>query len=111
MNLHIDDIGGEGVKEDERYQVKDNAVLGQLNISSTSLNPGRATTGHKHRGQAEYYFFMKGKGYIEVGEDTHRIEPGDVIPIPDGDWHRVFNTDLEDPLYFVCVFNGVRSHE
>jgi len=110
MKLHIDDIGGEIVKEDERYQVKDNAVLGQLNISSTSLNPGMATTGHSHKDQAEYYFFIKGHGAIEVGGEMHKVQRGDIIPIPDGDWHRVYNSSVDDPLYFVCVFNGVRSH-
>ena len=40
-------VGGEVAKEDERYKVVDNTVLKGLVLSSTDLNPGHSTSGHK----------------------------------------------------------------
>ena len=45
------DIGGDIVKQDERYVVKDNTTLKNLIVSSTRLNPMHSTSGHKHEGQ------------------------------------------------------------
>ena len=44
-------VGGEVAKEDERYKVVDNTALKGLVLSSTDLNPGHSTSGHKHAGQ------------------------------------------------------------
>ena len=60
--LNINDIGGVIAKEDDRYVVKDNTLLKDLVVSSTNLNPMKSTTGHKHEGQEEAYFFVKGSG-------------------------------------------------
>ena len=43
MKLAIDDIGGEVVKEDDRYIVKDNKLLNNLVVSSTKLKPKKST--------------------------------------------------------------------
>ena len=48
------------VKEDDRYVVLDNSSLSQLVPSITKLNP-KSTSGHKHDGQEEVYFY-KGSG-------------------------------------------------
>ena len=37
------------------------------------------------------------------------VRPGSIVLIPDGVFHKVFNTGLED-LVFVCVFDGKRNH-
>jgi hypothetical protein len=42
-------VGGEVVKQDERYVVSDNRLLKNLIVSSTRLNSGKETTGHAHR--------------------------------------------------------------
>ena len=66
------------------------------------------------RFQKEIYFFIKGKGEMELintnGERTvEQIQDGDVVLIPDGHFHRVHNTG-DYGLYFVCVFDGKRNH-
>ena len=58
MQVNIKDIGGEVVKEDDRYTVKDNTSLRNLALSSTFLTAGKSTTGHAHVGQEEVYFFV-----------------------------------------------------
>lgn len=103
---------GDIVKEDERYVVRDFPFGHNLTISSTRLYPGQETGGHSHEGQEEVYFFVSGSGKMtlstDVKSDVFEVTNGDVVPIEDGVFHKVFN-DSEDDLYFVCVFNGKRS--
>ncbi|MEK9698084.1 MAG: cupin domain-containing protein [Candidatus Poseidoniales archaeon] len=101
------DIGGEVVKEDERYQVRDNQILKNLSITSTRLNSSCSTTGHFHEGQEEIYFFIEGDGTMEVGEKKFHFNVNDIVTIPDGEFHRVHAN--KSGCYFVCVFNGVRN--
>ena len=109
MKLDILDIGGEVVKDDDRYVVKDNVALNNLVISSTDLKPGKSTSGHKHPGQEEVYNFVRGEGKMKIDEDIFPVKKGDVILIEDGKFHQVINNSREN-LYFVCVFDGSRSH-
>ena len=103
------DVGGTVVKENETYTVKDNTELKNLIVSSTKLHPGKSTSGHSHKGQEEVYQFVFGSGRMTLDNETFDVDPGDVVLIKDGVFHRVENTGTED-MYFVCVFNGQRNH-
>lgn len=103
------DIGGEVVKKDDRYTVKDNKELTNLIVSSTDLKSGKSTSGHKHAGQEEVYFFIRGTGRMELDDDLFDVYEGDTVLIKDGVFHRVHNTG-EKNLYFICVFDGKRNH-
>ena len=73
------------------------------------MRPRKHTSGHKHDGQEEVYFFISGSGKMELDEQLIDVNQGDVIPIHDGVFHKVYNNTDKD-LYFVCVFDGKRSH-
>ena len=105
-------IGGDVVKDDETYQLKDNRTLKNLVLSSTMLYKGKSTRGHRHAGQEEVYFFVQGAGKMIVGEETDEpftVVAGDIVLIPDGAFHRVIN-DGDLNLIFNCVFDGKRNH-
>ena len=102
------EVGGAVVKQDDRYVVKDNNLLKNLILSSTRLNPGKQTTGHKHAGQEEVYLFIEGQGEMLLDERRFPVKAGDIVLIEDGVFHRVYNTS-ESELYFVCVFDGRRT--
>ena len=102
------DVGGAVVKHDDRYVVKDNNLLKNLILSSTRLNPGKHTTGHKHAGQEEVYMFIDGQGEMLLDEKRFVVKAGDIVLIQDGVFHRVYNTSKAE-LYFVCVFDGRRK--
>ncbi len=108
LRYRINDIGGVVAKEDDRYKVCDNSELKNLVVSSTHLKPNKSTTGHEHPGQEEVYFFVKGTGEMEVNSNRFPVKEGDTILIEDGDFHRVHAG--EKGCYFVCVFDGKRSH-
>ena len=112
MKLHMSDIGGEVVKDNETYLLKDNKTLNNLVLSSTCLYRNQQTRGHRHPGQEEVYFFVLGSGMMIVGDEESEPFPvrgGDVVLIPDGVFHRVINNG-EMNLIFNCVFDGKRNH-
>ena len=104
----IEDIGGELVKDNETYTLKDNTLLNNLVVSSTNLKPYKSTNGHTHPGQEEVYYFVKGAGTMYLDDVPRFVEAGDVVLIEDGVHHRV--SCGPEGLYFVCVFDGKRSH-
>ena len=109
MKFNILDVGGEVVKDDERYVVKDNSMLQNLIISSTDLKPGKSTSGHSHSGQEEVYNFVSGAGIMKIDNESFPVKKGDIVLIEDGQFHQVINNSDKN-LYFVCVFDGSRSH-
>lgn len=110
MKLKKDTISGEIVKSNDTYTVIDNTTLNKLVVSKTILHPKKETSGHLHAGQEEVYQFTHGEGMMEVGPRTFSITAGDVVVIPDGLFHKVWNTSTVEDLVFVCVFDGSRSH-
>ena len=108
IKVNIDDIGGEVVKDNDTYLLKDNKTLNNLVLSSTRMKPNQSTRGHSHVGQEEVYMFINGHGTMELDDKTLTVNPGDCILIEDGVFHRVHSN--EQGCYFVCVFDGKRNH-
>ena len=108
INLNGED--SKVVKQNETYTLIDNTNLNGLVVSKTILHPEKHTTGHNHEGQEEVYQFVSGKGTMVVGNHQFGVSPGDIILIPDGDFHKVWNTSKYEDLIFVCVFDGGRNH-
>ena len=103
------DIGGDIVKDDHRYVVKDNTSLSNLVVSSTMLSAKQSTTGHRHAGQEEVYIFVSGSGQMELDHNIFDVTAGDTVLIHDNVFHKVHNnTDVG--LKFICVFDGRREH-
>ena len=100
-------VKGKVVKADHRYIVEDNTTLKNLVLSSTRLHAGKETTGHKHSGQEEVYFFIEGYGEMQLDDDKFSVEPGSIVLIKEGVFHKVYNTG-DNELYFVCVLHGAR---
>ena len=109
MKFHTNNIGGEVVKANAVYTLYDNKMLKNLVLSQTILHVSQNTNGHYHEGQEEVYFFMYGKGRMIVGDQEFEVQGGDIVLIPDGLFHKVFNTGASD-LVFNCVFDGKRNH-
>ena len=118
MKIKLNKTDSKVVKSNETYDVIDNTSLDNLVVSKTILHPGKETGGHFHKGQEEVYIFTHGTGKMEVGDKKFKVSEGDIILIPDGEFHKVWNTsehagDFEYPvcdLKFICVFDGSRNH-
>ena len=109
MKINLDKTDSKVIHSNETYDVIDNTNLDNLIVSKTILHPGKETGGHNHSGQEEVYTFTNGNGRMVVGTKTYSVSTGDIILIPDGDFHKVWN-EGEDDLIFTCVFDGGRNH-
>ena len=110
MKVSVDDIDGKIVKNNETYTIIDNTALNGLVVSKTILHPDKTTTGHKHPGQEEVYYFIHGHGKMSLDTKLFSVRSGDVVLIPDGIFHKVYNDSQIEDLVFLCVFDGKRSH-
>ena len=79
MKIKLNDVDSKIVKENSTYTLVDNTDLKNLVVSKTILHPMQETTGHKHDGQEEVYQCVSGHGYMDVGEKSFDVNPGDVI--------------------------------
>jgi mannose-6-phosphate isomerase-like protein (cupin superfamily) len=109
IKVNMNNIGGETVKDNDVYTLKDNKFGNNLTLSSTFLRANQNTNGHTHEGQEEVYMFVSGEGEMEIDGKTFPVKEGDVVCIEDGEFHKVYNTGHLG-LYFVCVFDGGRNH-
>jgi mannose-6-phosphate isomerase-like protein (cupin superfamily) len=75
----------------------------RLVLSLTELKPTQETKGHSHEGVEEVYLFIQGQGKMQLGKEKFEVKKGDVVPIPDGVFHKVYNP-TKDFLKFFCVF-------
>ena len=91
------------VKSSSRYEVYD-LSLENLVISMTVLHEDESTVGHSHNDAEEVYLFVEGNGEIQLDErGKEDVASGDIIMIPAGTFHRVFNKGKGD-LRFISVF-------
>jgi len=110
MKINLNKHDSEIIKKNEIYTLVDNTELKNLVVSKTILHPKKNTTGHRHPGQEEVYYFLSGTGHMKLNEKIEIIRPGDIVLIHDGVFHQVFNNSEEEDLIFVCVFDGKRNH-
>lgn len=114
LRVHLKDLAsGQGngvvvVKDNDVYRVSDWRVLKNLVASITVLHPNQQTGGHAHLGdEEEIYVFLDGQGKMQIGEgesaETIEVGKEDIIAIPSGVFHKVFNPNLTT-LVFFCVF-------
>ena len=47
-------------------------------------------------------------GEMQLDDNKFSVEPGDIVLIKDGVFHKVYNPGDEEELYFVCVLHGAR---
>ncbi|OGM89129.1 hypothetical protein A3J77_00790 [Candidatus Wolfebacteria bacterium RBG_13_41_7] len=91
------------IRDNEIYRVYDLPELKRLNLSLTELNPQKSTTGHSHEDVEEIYVFIGGEGTMENGSQNIEVKAGDVVPVKQGDFHRVYNKG-EGILSFWAIF-------
>ena len=104
MKINTLDINGNVIRDTSVYTVIDNEFLNNLTLSKTILYPLQRTGGHSHDGLEEVYFFQSGTGRMQLDEEFIPVKEGDIVLIPAGAYHRVYNDMMDEDLEFVCVF-------
>ena len=87
-------------KSNETYEIYDYRME-RLIVSMTILHPGKETRGHAHDYIEETYIFLDGEGQMQVGEEPKfYVKAKDLVIIPEGDFHKVFNPGTTDLVFF-----------
>lgn len=59
------------------------------------LEPGEAPPLHQHPEAEQVFFVLEGSGLLQIGADQdaqqYRLSPGDLVRVPPGAWHCVYN--------------------
>ena len=71
-------------------------------LAHASVPSGEKLIGHEDP-MEEIYIIQRGRGRMQVGEDTLEVRPGDAIHIPIGDFHELTNTGEEELTLLVVA--------
>ena len=66
------------------------------------LEPGQASTRHRHQTQEELYVLLEGTGRMRIGDEVHTLRPHDVRVVEPRTVRQVFNDTDADALWLVC---------
>jgi quercetin dioxygenase-like cupin family protein len=66
------------------------------------LEPGQASTRHRHRRQAELYVVLEGTGRIRVGDELHTLAPLSALIVEPDVVRQVFNDTEAEALWLVA---------
>jgi len=90
----------------------------RLSFGHTIVYPRGRTTGHAHPDLEEIYFYIQGRGEMQIDDDKFPVKEGDAVYIPAGSYHVTYNTGII-PIRFIwatfkltnCVNNHDKNHE
>ena len=75
-------------------------------VSLAELQPRLSYESHKHEDHEEIYYIIKGKGRIRIGTEESTFQEGDVIYIPEKEFHTITN-DHDDEMVEFLAFGGL----
>lgn len=67
-----------------------------------AIKPGGTNKPHTHQDQEQIYMVLRGSSTVMVGEERKTAKAGDVIYLPVGLMHAVFN-DTQKPCIILAV--------
>ncbi|HEX6456350.1 MAG TPA: cupin domain-containing protein [Solirubrobacterales bacterium] len=65
------------------------------------LEPGQASTKHKHFSQEELYLLLEGEGRVRIGDEVLTLAPLDTLLIGPDTVRQLFNDTEADQLWLV----------
>lgn len=96
--------GGRGVLEKQLCMTQDDALNPIEFVSRVFLKPDGVVGMHRHEGNGEIWFFIRGEGvYTEDGISTD-VCAGDVALCHTGSSHGLRNTGAEDLEYLAVKY-------
>lgn len=90
------------------YDVLDKEALGSVGrmYAKVILDPGCSVGWHKHTGETEPYYILKGEGtFIDNDGSRTLVHEGDVCTIEDGQFHSMENNSDEPLEIMALIYN------
>jgi uncharacterized cupin superfamily protein len=73
----------------------------QLGARMWRVEPGKASTNHRHFTQEELYVLLEGTGRVRIGEEVLTLEPLDTLLVEPDTPRQLFNDTDADQLWLV----------
>jgi uncharacterized cupin superfamily protein len=73
-----------------------------LGLRLWRLEPGQASTRHRHFEQEELYVLLEGEGRMRVDGDLLSLEPSDAVLVEPSSSRQIFNDTDADQLWLVA---------
>ena len=73
----------------------------QIGARMWRLEPGKASTNHRHFTQEELYVLLEGEGRVRVGTDVLTLAPLDALLVEPDTHRQLFNDTEADQLWLV----------
>ena len=83
---------------------------GRLFVKTVIEQPGNSIGTHKHEGDMEAYYILKGKALVSDNGTDVTLEPGDCNVCPDGQSHSIKNVG-DGPLEYMAVILYTKQKE
>ena len=79
-------------------------------LAEATVPAGGETEAHYHGVTEEIYLFTAGSGRMKLGDEETEVSAGDMVVIPPGTPHKLWNAGSE-PLKLLCCCAPAYSHE
>ncbi|MGC4110432.1 MAG: cupin domain-containing protein [Nocardioides sp.] len=83
----------------------------QTVVGRTVLKPGSKHDIHRHPNAEEWEYVVSGSAIKHVGDDSVRLEAGDVVFVPANVFHGLENASQTEPVVTVWGYSGAASLE
>ena len=78
------------------------ATAQNQSLAEARVHPGSETTEHFHKVSEEIYVFLAGEGRMRLGEDVDEVRAGEVVVIPPGTRHKLWNQGPGQLVLLCC---------
>jgi quercetin dioxygenase-like cupin family protein len=83
----------------------------QTVVGRTVLRPGSKHDIHRHPNAEEWEYVVSGTAIKHIGDDSVRLEAGDVVFVPANVFHGLENASETEPVVTVWGYSGAATLE
>ena len=77
----------------------------------TVFPPGARHEIHRHPNAEEVEYIVQGSGIARVGDDDVVLTAGELVFVPQNDWHGFYNNSETEPAVMLWTYAGAASLE
>jgi quercetin dioxygenase-like cupin family protein len=81
----------------------------QTVVGRTVLQPGSKHDIHRHPHAEEWEYVVSGSAIKHVGDDSVRLEAGDVVFVPANVFHGLENASTSEPVVTIWGYSGAAT--
>lgn len=90
------------------YDIQTSEELGGVGrlYARVVLEPGCSVGWHKHSGETEPYYILKGEAtFVDNDGSRTLVHPGDICYLEDNQYHSIENNSDEDVEFMALIYN------